>query len=217
MRQRLKSLNQLLVYLADWFFALTPKTIDLPVPARSTEPGESAMNFHRTIKPRDVDSYHTLKQFAQQLCHESNNVDGIIIICPSADDPIFLDTCAKENFQGIDIAALASSILKVIEFSEDLVISHEDFNPGEIKSIVYEFNKLAFVIYNILSDAANAWYMIFVNSKDKDLGAFNANRPRIRAQMEVALRREQAAKAAKVAQARVEELMLLENTSGDGI
>lgn len=150
--------------------------------------GDQPMNVKKVIKPADVDDYHALKRLAQQLCDEPNNVDGILMVCTTAEEPILLDTCTEENFQGIDTKALASRILGVIKFSDDLVISHKDFSPGEIKSIVYEFDNLAFVIYNVRSDASNV-YLVLINAKDKDLGAFNINRGRIRAQMEVGFKK----------------------------
>ncbi|NES21508.1 MAG: hypothetical protein F6K41_21895 [Symploca sp. SIO3E6] len=146
------------------------------------------MNTKR-IQPKDVDGYLALKDLAQALCDEPNNVDGILVLCPKSDEPIFLVVCTSQNFQGVDNDALGGRILEVIRFSDNLVISHENFNPGNIKSIVYEFDDLVFVVYKVRGDNLQDVYLVLVNTKDKDLGAFNANRGRVRAQMEVAIKR----------------------------
>lgn len=143
------------------------------------------------FKPKDVMDYKSLKQLAQMLCDEPNNVDGILILRPTSENPIYLEVCVTGNFKGIDTDALGGRILEVIKFSDRLVISHSDFNPGAVKSIVYEFDDLAFVVYHVRADnlKSNSTYLVLVNAKDKDLGAFNANRGRIRAQMEVGIKR----------------------------
>lgn len=138
-------------------------------------------------KPADVTDFLSLRQWAQQLCDEPNHVDGIILIDPTSDERFYLSTCTETNFQGIDLEALGSSLLGITTMSDNMIISNRDFNPGNIKLIVYEFENIAMAIYGVPVDSTR-FYLALVNSKDKDLGAFNANRPKVRAQMEVALR-----------------------------
>jgi hypothetical protein len=143
----------------------------------------------KRIQPKDVNGYPSLKDFAQVLCDQPNdNVEGILILCPKKEVPIFLDACTKSDFQGVDNEALGSRILEIIKFSDDLVISYDNFNPGGIKSIIYEFENLVFVVYNLREDALDDVYLVLVNTSDKDLGSFNANRGRVRAQMVVAVK-----------------------------
>ena len=83
---------------------------------------------------------------------------------------------------------MGSRVLDIIKFSDEVVISRNNFNPGEIKSIFYEFDNLIFVVYSLKADRFDDVYLVLVNTKEKDIGSFNANRGRVRAQMVVAIK-----------------------------
>lgn len=141
------------------------------------------------IQPRDVNSYQGLKDLAQSLCDEANNVDGILIVRLNNQIPDVLEVCTENNFQGIDLKALSGRVAEVIQFSENIVFSHGEFIAGEPKSILYEFENLAFVVYSLKEESLSGMYLVLVNTMDSDLGAFNFNRGRVRAQMVVAIKR----------------------------
>jgi hypothetical protein len=143
----------------------------------------------KKIQPKDVDSYPSLKDLAQFLCDEPNHVDGILIVRPNHQIPDFLEVCTERNFQGVNLKALSGRIRDVIKFSEDLIFSDGDFVAGETLSVLYEFENLAFVIYSLREENFHDVYLVLVNTKDKDLGAFNANRGRVYAQMASAIKR----------------------------
>jgi hypothetical protein len=145
----------------------------------------------KEVQPKNVsNNYLSLKEFAQSLCDEpKDNVEGILILCPKKEDnPIYLEVCTKKEFHDIATDGLGGSILKVLKYSNNLVIS-DHFHPGDIKSIIYEFDNLIFVVYHLKADKLDDVYLVLVNTMDKDLGSFNANRGRVRAQMVVAIKR----------------------------
>ncbi len=143
----------------------------------------------KEIQPKDVKDYPSLKKFAQILCDQPyDNVEGILILCPEKENPIFLEACTEEDFKGIAPDGFGGRVLEVLKFSNNLVIS-DNFHPGDIKSIIYEFDDLIFVVYSLKADKLDDVYLVLVNTKDKDLGSFNANRGRVRAQMVVAIKR----------------------------
>lgn len=179
MRRHLKSLNRLLKILFGRLVDMSGFIFDFIE--------EVMVGKNNIAKPADVTDFLSLRQWAQQLCDEPNHVDGIIVIEPASDEKFYLSTCTQENFQGIDLDALGSSLLRIATLSDDMIISSRDFNPGNVRLIIYEFDNIAMAVYGVLVDSAR-FYLALVNSKDKDLGAFNASRPRVRAQMEVALR-----------------------------
>lgn len=148
---------------------------------------EFTMAVLRKIKPAEVKSYLDLRLLAQNLCDEPNNIDGILILQPNDENRIFLHVCTEANFGGIDNEALGGKILEILDSSSETFVSY-NFDPGRVKSIIYEFDNVAFVVYDVRGEKVQDVLLVLVNVKDKDLGAFNANRGRVRASMEVAIK-----------------------------
>ncbi|MBF2089481.1 MAG: hypothetical protein IGR80_16555 [Synechococcales cyanobacterium K44_A2020_017] len=142
-----------------------------------------------TIKPANVKTYPQLQELAQHLCEKDNHVDGILVLCPrNHDNQFFLTTYAPEKIQGIDVEAFGGSLLGVLKTAEDLVLSESGFETGDTRTIIYEFNSLIFVIYSVRGENLQDVYLVLLNATEADLGAFNANRNQVRAQMEVAIK-----------------------------
>jgi len=143
-----------------------------------------------TMKPADVKGYRDLLTLAQALCNQHNHIDGIIILCPNNyDNLLFLNTYTESKIEGIDIEAFAGSLLGTLNSAEDMILSASGFETGNIKTIIYEYDSLRFVIYSVRGESLQNVYLVLINSDNKDLGAFNANRSQVRSQMEVAIKR----------------------------
>lgn len=143
-----------------------------------------------SMKPANVNGYPDLQSLAQTLCDKDNHVDGILILCPkNPDNQFFLSVYTPAKIQEIDIDAFAGNLLGILSSAEDLILSKSGFETGNIKTIVYEYDSLMFVIYNVRGESLQNVYLVLVNSMDKDLGSFNANRSQVRAQMEVAIKK----------------------------
>ena len=143
-----------------------------------------------SIKPANVNGYPDLKTLAQNLCDKDNNVDGILILCPkNPENPFFLTVYTESKIQGIEVDAFGGNLLGILNKAEDLILSKSGFETGSIKTIIYEYESLMFVIYNVRGESLQNVYLVLINSDNKDLGSFNANRSQVRAQMEVAIKR----------------------------
>lgn len=143
------------------------------------------------IKPANVNKYPDLQNLAKELCIQDNHIDGILVLCPSNDEnQFFLTEFASDKIEGVDVEAFGGEVLKILKEAEELfVIKKDSFQAGSIRTIIYEFDSLVFVVYNVRGESIKDVYLVLLNTSKKDLGSFNANRSQVRAKMEVAIKK----------------------------
>ncbi len=145
------------------------------------------------MQPADVNNFSELEKLAQELCKQDNHIDGIIVLSLQDMDtnPIPLAVSDPTKIEGVDMPALGTNIAKILDSAQETIIS-SDFHPGDVVSLVYEFEKVAFALYSISimeGKVKDGVYLVLANVSDKNLGAFNMNRNKVRAQMAVGILR----------------------------
>jgi len=146
------------------------------------------------MKSSEVRNFEDLQRLAQFLCDKDNHIDGILVLAPESEDKdLFtpIDTCTPVKFKGLNPKAIASKLLLLLGSSSELITSTDDFQPGLINSITFEFQELVLSIYRMegFKSRLGEIYIVLINAQSKNLGSFNINKPDVRQQIDVGIRR----------------------------
>jgi len=137
------------------------------------------------MKASDIKTLPELIEYSQLQCEEENFIDGIVMIHLESQDPIIFSTVSEHKVQNIQIDSLGSQIYKLVENSDELILSDKNIS-GKLESIIYEFEKVILVVYRLDLNKKDHVYLTLINSNKKNLALFNLNRPIVREKIFVA-------------------------------